>query len=303
MENKGIKVESSAMLIGAIVNFMMAAAGIYMYMITDMVALFLDGSFSFVSGISCLMAILISKYSKKETRTFPKGLYFLEPLYGVLKSLIVITVTVSAFVSSIQKMIQYYVYGVAVPMNTGYMLYYMIAMVVLCLSLYVIFKGFNKRIENTSTMLMVESKAALVDTFLSLAIGIVVIAIMYIPLDSMFGFMHYIGDSILTLLLVLLTIKEPIIAFKESFIELVSGSETSLIDQTVQSVVNQINGDHDHYQIGNITTIKTGKKISAIVHLDIEDTMLEYAHIEAFKKEIMEQLEKTYPMVCVTVTI
>ncbi len=300
---KEIRIESKAMVLGAVLNFMMAFAGIYMYYVTGMVALFLDGSFSFVSALSCLMAVCISRYSNTKTKSFPNGLFFLEPLYGVLKSLIVLVVTVSAFVSAVSKLISYFVYHQGVIMNMGYMLWYMVLMVVLCLGLYGIFELYNKKISYTSIMLSVEAKAALVDTCLSLGIGIVVLVIMVVPVDGMFGFLHYVGDSLLTIVLVLMTFRQPYEALKSSFVELVYGREKSLIDQTVQEIVYGVNEKLDQYTIEEVVTIKTGKRIAAIVRLNIQDTEIDHAKIQAFKKAVRFEMLERYGTVLVSVLI
>ena len=64
-----------------VVNAIITGAGIWMYFLTDLQMMFLDGFFSLIGLLSALAAVLISKVSKRSTKHYPHGLYFLEPLY------------------------------------------------------------------------------------------------------------------------------------------------------------------------------------------------------------------------------
>lgn len=302
--NKAEKIESRAMLFGFALNLAMAIIGWYMYRLTGVVALFLDASFSFVSGISCIMAIFISLYSKKENKVFPKGMYFLEPLYGVIKSIFTIVIILMATVSSTTNIYNYLIHNQGVKLDTGYLLQYAIAMIILCLSLAVIFSAYNKKIENSSIMLTVEAKGALVDTALSFGVGLTVLMVMVIPESGYLGFVHYIGDSILTFTLILLTIKQPFSAFKESFIELTVGvNQSKDIKDSIEEIVNKVNEKEYMFNIDNIDIYKTGKKISTVVNIDFKKKKMLFDEIEEFKGKVLTELRKKYSTVNMSINI
>ena len=94
------QIEKRALIITTLVNLIIAAAGTGMWLITGLQMLFLDGFFSLILVISSVTAVLISKLSGKTTKRYPQGLYFLEPLYAIFKSVLIITVMIHALISS-----------------------------------------------------------------------------------------------------------------------------------------------------------------------------------------------------------
>ncbi|MGZ7154081.1 cation transporter, partial [Streptococcus pyogenes] len=70
-----------------VMNLINGLAGILIYIVTDLNALLLDGVFTLIAFVSSIAALFISKNSHRTTENFPNGMYFLEPLYGILKSI------------------------------------------------------------------------------------------------------------------------------------------------------------------------------------------------------------------------
>ena len=81
------KIEQKALIVCVFFNLIMTGAGLWVFLSTGIQALFLDFFFSFIAALSAVSAIIISKVSKKQTKHYPYGLYFLEPLYAIFKSL------------------------------------------------------------------------------------------------------------------------------------------------------------------------------------------------------------------------
>lgn len=68
------KIERNSLIVSAIVNFIMAAAGVTVFFVTKLQSLFLDGFFSFIAFLSTIMAIVFSKVSNKKNKTYPTGM-------------------------------------------------------------------------------------------------------------------------------------------------------------------------------------------------------------------------------------
>ena len=60
------KIELKSLIVSSVVNGIMAVAGIVVFCITNLQALFLDGVFSLIAFISTIMAIVFSKTSKRK---------------------------------------------------------------------------------------------------------------------------------------------------------------------------------------------------------------------------------------------
>ena len=127
------QIENRALSVTTIVNAVITGAGIWVHFLTNLQMMFLDGFFSLIGLLSALAAVLISKASKRTTKHYPHGLYFLEPLYAVFKSLLLIVMMIYAVASSAQIAVDYFVHGEGQIMETAPLPLYGAAMAVLCL--------------------------------------------------------------------------------------------------------------------------------------------------------------------------
>lgn len=287
------KIERRALVISSIGNFIMAFAGIWMFLKTDIQALFLDGFFSFIALISTLFAIIISKISRKKTKVFPEGLHFLEPLYAILKSLLVLVLLFISIIRTGSDAYQYFYNGVGDLMITDSVLAYTVLMVIICFSLSYFNKIQNQRINNISTMLNAESKSNFVDGIQSLGIGIGVVILKFIDINGSLGFLHYTADFFITLILVLFTFKEPIDVIVSSFRELVSGT---ISDKEIRKQIEKvIKNNLSNISVKNDCKIyKVGMYIKIEIYIK-EETSLEVDKLlEMAEKNIIKELKQNY---------
>lgn len=228
------QVEHRALIVSAATYVFIAGAGLWAWLVTDIQALFLDFFFSFIALISSVAAALIAKVSCKRSKRYPDGLWFLEPLYAILKSLLTLALLVTSVAGTGKSAYLYFTKGIGSVMNTGPVLPYALTMVVTCFGLGLYNQAQNKRINGTSTILKAESKTNFVDGIQSLGIGISIVMLQLIDVNSEWGFLHYTGDFFVTFALVLASLKEPVTVLRESFGEL-SGAVT--MEKSIQDTV------------------------------------------------------------------
>lgn len=217
------QIENRALVVTVFVNAIIAVAGVGMYFITGLKIMFLDGFFSLIAWVSVLTAMLISKLSRKKTKYYPQGLFFLEPLYAVFKSLLLIGMMVYAVVSSSRVAFDYFIHHQGQVMETAPVPAYAAAMTVLCLGLSFFNRRQYKKTNCTSTMLRAEAQTNLIDGLQSAGIGVAVLILRLIPLESPWGFLHYTGDFFIASILVATSIKDPVVILFDSFRELTGG--------------------------------------------------------------------------------
>jgi len=218
-----ITAEKNALVVGAIINVLMAISGWLAYYFSNSQAILLDGNFSFIAFLVTLIAIRISTIKAKTTDTFPFGQYVYEALFSFSKGIMIIGVLLMALVMSISRISHYLNGAQTEALNTSIILIYTVAMVILCLILALYCRHQNKKLNNSSTILRAEYLGAKVDGFMSLAAGLALFGIGYVNIESDFGFLHYIGDAILVILLVLLLGKGPFVLVRDSFVEMAGG--------------------------------------------------------------------------------
>ncbi|MTB62023.1 cation transporter [Streptococcus uberis] len=286
-------IEKKALLISSIVNGINAFAGIFIYIITGLNALLLDSVFSVIGLVSSIAAIYISKNSHKKTDNFPRGLYFLEPLFGVLKSIATLMLLLIALLESGAVAYSYFTYGEGELIHTGPVLPYTILTGMLCFALSYYNYRKNKAINNLSTILHAESKANLVDGLISIGIGITVFLLNFISQDGHLGFFHYTGDFFITVILVLLSFKEPLTILIHSFKEFAySTVQNEKLEEAIVYIVNHHLKKHqDDY---DIFVHKQGMQINVrILILDLESHHI-ITQFALKKADLLNHLRKKF---------
>lgn len=293
------KIERNALIVSAVVNFLMAVAGIVVYALTGMQALFLDGFFSFFSFLSNIMAIVFSKISKKKSKKYPTGMFFLEPLYGIIKSVLVLFLLVYSTVETSVVAYDYFANGVGTVLNISPILPYSIIMVVMCVGLAIFNKVQNKKINKVSTMLTAESKSNIVDGIISAGVGILILVLYFIDINGPLGFFHYTGDFFITIILVAISLKEPIQVFFYSLREI---SGATVKDKEIRKTVGTIVGQwlKEEELDNKFEVYKIGMHIRVVILIEeITDTDV----LERLKKEAITEIKKHFQSVSIEFVI
>ena len=258
------QIENRALIVTTLVNGVITAAGIWMYFLTDLQIMFLDGFFSLIALVSAIVAVMISKLSRKTTKNYPHGLYCLEPLYAVLKSVLMIVLMIAALIESGQAAFEYFAGGTGEIINTEPLPFYAGLMTILCLGLAFFNCRQYRKTNCTSTMLRAESQTNLVDGLQSAGIGIAVILLKLIPVESVFGFLHYTGDFFVALIVVIGSVKEPVVIFSDAFRELTGGRTND--KAIIQAVCDATGLDETQFEV-----YKVGMKITVRITLENTD--------------------------------
>ncbi len=288
------KVETKALLIGFFINLIMGLAGWYIFLKTDIDALFLDGNFSLISAIGCIVAIFISKYSHKRTERFPDGMYFLEPLYSTIMGLLSLILIVIASKSAVIKLYNYLFLNQGTMLEMGGIFHYSVLMTVLCLAMAFTFWRLNKTIGNRSTILDIEGKTAFVDGFISLGLGVAILLITLLPKQGNTLFVYYVGDALITIVMIIFMINIPIKALKESFIELVFGViKPNAMKQEIETIIHD-SKRFDNILINDIHIYKTGKNILVLITICFTDDGEPIKHALDFKQEVFDKIQEKY---------
>lgn len=287
-------VEKQTLIVGAILNLIMAVSGWLAFYLSSSQALLLDGNFSFIIFLSTLVAIKISVIKSRQTKLFPFGQYVYEALYALLKGLMIIGMLLAALTDNLSKIFHFINGGKTNVLNTEVILIYSIAMTLLCFGMAIYYKYKNKKMNNASTLLRTEHSAAIIDGFMSFATGAALVGISYLDPQGDFGFLNYIGDSILVILLCLFLGKGPLILVRDSFIELAGGT---LQNQVEKKTIEAILIKHLPYKelLVDSYISKTGSSYLVVAYLSAQELeKLGFEKIEHIKARINKNLKKQH---------
>ncbi|MGT2911277.1 cation transporter [Streptococcus cameli] len=213
------RIERRSLTISAIVNLISGLLGLAVYIVTDLNSLLLDAVFTLIAFVSTLAALLISKNSHRTTTAFPNGLYFLEPLYGVIKSLAILLLLFITFLETSSTAFRFFFENQGIPMTTDFVLPYTVITSIMCFGLAFYNHQKSKELNHMSTIVQAESKGNLIDGLISMGVGVAILLLHLIPMGSSLDFLHYTGDFFITICLIVLFIKEPIQVLVTSFKE------------------------------------------------------------------------------------
>lgn len=275
MKEKIITIESQSIRVGIAANLVMALSGWGVYYLSGSQALLLDGNMSFILFLSSIVALKIATIKAVRSETFPFGLFVTEALYSLVKGLLLLGVIISAFTSNGGKILQYLAGEPIAMIKTGPILYYAVAMVVICLGLSAFYYIQNKKLQGNSSMLAVDQKASLIDGVLSASTGAVLVVIGYIQQGSSWDFLLYIGDALLVVVLAISMLGQPVRIIKEAFVELAGGKLQN--DQQHQAIAERVNKTltGNGLKAESLNISKTGSSYLVIVGLSLEALSIE----------------------------
>ena len=226
---------------------------------------------------------------------FPFGQFVYEPLHALLKGVMIIGVLLSAFVSNASR-IFYFINGKETTiLNMEVILIYTLLMTLLCFGSAIYYKRQNNKINNSSIILRAEHSSATIDGFMSASIGIALVGISFINPEGSLGFLNYIGDAILVLVLCVLLGKQPFVLVRDSFIEIAGGT---LQNQREEKHIKEILNEHfssDNTSIDSYIS-KTGSSYLVVVYISTQSIEeLGLNKMMQIKRSIINDLKESYP--------
>ncbi len=285
-------VENKALKVGIFISFLMAIAGWVTYYFSGSDAMLLDGNFSFISVFAGVIAIIISNKKHQKTKTFPFGSYVYEALFVLIKGVLILGIVLVSGLQNTLKIIAYLKGKRIETVVVEPILIYTIIISILCFMLYFFYKSKNNSIENKSSILQVETKATLVDGFMSLGIGLVFMIIWLLPTHSSFDFLKSIGDAIIVLIMCLIFFTMPLKIIRDSFIELGGGilQDTATKEMAEKKIKDALPSNLNKQ---SIYISKLGSSYFILVYLSSDTNAIDLSKIELLRKKIQEQLTKT----------
>ena len=287
------RIERNAIVTGAVVGMMMAAAGWLGYYLSGAEVLLLDGNFSFIGALATLLALRISSIKATVSKTHPFGKFVYEPTYSLFIGLLTAGVILAAAAANATKIAHYLQGKRFATIDTSVIIVYTIVMVVLCFGLAALFGYSNRRLNGNSTILRAYTVQSTIDGLLSAGAGGALISFGFVSPVGDFGFLTQIGDAITVLLLCLLVMYQPIKLVKESFIEISGGAlNDPMLTGKIRSVVSKY---VESTEIGDLFVSKTGSQYLVVAFMKAGFFgMHDVQNLLSMKQEATRELETEF---------
>ncbi|EOD80842.1 Cobalt-zinc-cadmium resistance protein [Grimontia indica] len=288
-----IVTEERALKVSIVANLVMAFSGWVTYYLSGSEALLLDGNLSFILFLSSIVALRLTRVKALVTDDFPFGKFAGESMYTLFKGIMILGVLLSSITTNIGKIFGYIEGEPTPPLVIGPIMIYTLAMVAICLGLAFYYRNENKKVQYNSMLLDAEAKSSLVDGVLSAAIGIALIAIIFVDIHGAWGFLHYIGDAIVVVLLGIAMMPQPTDLIRCAFHELMGGSLKDEDEQReIDTTIRQLLSARD-IQCKELLAMKVGSSYLIIVCFTAEVFKHKSDDLVIVRKEILDSLCKT----------
>lgn len=287
------EVETKAMSYILWAYVLMAVVGIGAFAFSNSEAVLIDGVFNFISALSMIIGIKISKLvTKKPTKSLPFGLAMYETLYTLFKGLMIFGVLVLAGVSNIIKIYDYVAIGNIEQVKGGAIIYYSIAMVIICSLVYLYLASQCKKTNNQSIMLQTEKVAVFQNAIISGAIGVVFLLIGLLK-NSFLAPIVPIADSLIVLVLCLFLFSDPVKILKNAFNELIIKDIHHEMREKVTQIIMPILPDH--YQLNHISINRLGRTYYFMFLINPLKASLSLNEIETIQESIKKVVKTEAP--------
>lgn len=295
------KIENRTLKITVVANLVMAIAGWVTYNLTDSQAMLLDGNFSFILAIATFVAIYISKNKHKKSATFPFGNYVYEAAFVLSKGVLILGIIIMAVFQNAIKILDYFQGVKEEPIVLEPIYYYTAFILVLSFGLMAFFNVQNKRINNQSSLLLVEKQAVKVDAILTAVTGLVFFLLSFIDMGTKLDIFLYIGDSIIVVVLCIFMITSPLSIIINAFIELGGGTiqnkeEKQQIEATIKAVVS------NEYTFESFIS-KIGSGYLIVVYINPNAETIHVDDFKLIRQRIKDELKDCYPAIYVETTL
>ena len=287
-------IEKRALIFGATINLIMAISGWLAYYLSNSQALLLDGNFSFIIFLSTLVAIKISSIKSTRTELFPFGQFVYEALYSLIKGVMIIGMLLVAFTDNFSKIFHFINGERTTLLNAKVIVVYSLLMTLLCFGMAAYYRHQNSKVNNSSIILRAEYSAAIIDGFMSAGIGIALVGISYLSIEGSLGFLNYIGDALLVILLVVLLGKEPFILVRDSFVEIAGGTLQNQVEKkNIEGILENNLSSGELLRDSYIS--KTGSSYLVVAYINAQALdKVGCEKMQQIKKRIIKSLKESH---------
>jgi len=205
--------ESFAIKLSIYGSVIMAVTGILASIFGNSISLLFDALYTVIAMTISIGGLRISKLLKiKYSLKFNFGYYSFEPLFVLINGLLLMTLAVSLFVSSIQS-----IYNGGRIIELAVVTEYLIFSIIVCSSLTIILKYYAKKTK--SEILLTESINWLLDSLISVVVLIVFLMSLWLK-NTQYSFMIPYLDPIITIILIFCFVYQPIKLIKSGISDL-----------------------------------------------------------------------------------
>ena len=284
--NPNLKWEKRILNISFIGSLLFLIAEIIMATITGSHAVFMDCVYDVADLIMIgPFILLIPLLYKDETEKRPYGFSQVESLFIMIKSSLLVGVTLLLIFESIKLLI---VGGNDVDASTIAIFELIVSFT--CVFMYLFLSKLSKNY--TSPSIQAELYIWKLDALSTLGVGVTFLVTLLLG-NTSYNFICPYVDPLIAIVLAIFLLKEPVGLFIESIKNLILFAPDSETSNEIKKVCEKILEENDCY-VNFLDIIKTGRKIWVEVYFVTKDDLISIDKIRDIREKIVKQLNKEF---------
>lgn len=297
MYQESLKIEKRALLVSAMLAFVLAIWGIGMAVYTGSDAIMMDGAFNLLSAFLAVVGLAVSgMMAKGPTAKHPYGFYAYETLTVLIKGLFILGLILLAITSNLRILFS----GGRTPLLIP-MIVYASPALILCLSAWISLATASKRAK--SDLLRAESSAWMINTLITAMIELALIVVLLLR-DTPAGWIARYIDQILVIILCVLSIGDPIKLIFGSLAELMmcaAGKDhMQPMKQALTEAATELEGHS--FKVTDLFVAKIGRKSFVrllIKPIQTHTSLEEYCQFVRKASDLAVQVYQNVELYCV----
>jgi cation diffusion facilitator family transporter len=270
----------------------MAVLAIYYGLKTQSEAIMLDGYYSLAGFVLAMISLWVIRVIKRpESLKFNFGYSSIEPLFNLVKGLMILAVVLSSLINSVTSLIE----GGNTP-GFGDSIIYFIISTVGCFVLTLVFYFSNKK--HYSPIIHVEYKNWYIDTLISGSVGIAFMMSFFLQ-DTQFDYLVKFTDPVATLLIIVLVVKLPFDTVKIGLKEILLSAPESVVTEKMKGIIKNRLSDYDFVDF-NIKASKTGREHYLLVNIQVinkNNPLFKLGVQDEFRDKLKADLKKNFEFI------
>lgn len=289
--NPALRREKRILNISFIGSIIFLLAEIVMAFITGSNAVFMDCVFDIADLVMIgPFLLLIPLLYKKETEKRPYGFSQVESLFILIKSGLLIGVTIFLIFESISAIL-----SGGNEVDASVIAIFELVVSFTCVLMYFVLNRLSKKFSSPSTQ--AELYIWKLDALSTLGVGAAFLIKVILDKTSLSFIGPYIDPGI-AVILALLLLKEPVGLFIESIKNLVLFAPDSDTSNEIKEICDDVLKKYDCY-INFLDIIKTGRKIWIEIYFVVDKDLISISKLKEVNIELMEKLKERYEHVYV----
>lgn len=283
------KLEHKALISSAVGALVMALLGFGFALLTRSEALMLDGLFSLLAFFMALGAIRISKLiHEPDSDTFQFGYAGFEPLFNVIKGLVIVFISLLALYSSVMAIL-----AGGREINVGWALIYAIIVASCCFCMFAIL---TRAARNTgSSLLKVDAKNWLLDGLITVAV-LIGFLVAYFSEGTPWQWAIPYADPTVVLVLIAICLPIPYVIIRDGVKELLLAAPDVELQQQLCQKLEDVLSEKD-YSNNTKRVAKVGRLIYVYVFVLLQKAQADPSVNEqdTMRKALSLSVSEFYP--------